>query len=1162
MTITVAIQLENINGTTYVRLADSPAGISGVKEFKLSLNVEQVMSEMAQAFGSANQEQAALKRIGRKLYQALDQAEIGKVLRDSMQEARRRRELVTLQMQFDENTAELAALPWELLHDGRKPLLLSGLIDLTRYITCDIDSAPLTAQLPLRVLHVTADPQDRNLPSLNLEASRQSLRELQNLVVDSLDHATFDELMTRLTQPPYIDIIHFDGHGGMLGGHPVLYLEKDDHSHRCDPVSVERLAILFGQNCSLVVLNACLSSSITSHMTSVFEGLAPALIGAGVPSVVGMQFPIPDDAARRFIGIFYSELKQGNPLTRAMTAARRALAGDGSWYIPTLYLRADDPEGCLVQPAHSADAEPDEYAPYQHLYGRRTSVKVIQDFLGHRDESARMRFVTIYGAAGIGKTALAAHFKNRLSPQAIWVQAPQESESANWSALIRQIAYRLGLVEISKMEVKDSVPEIERAVLAKLKNERVVLILDGIDDFVGDARLLNLLELLAPADSGRVILTSDQPVTVSNRLEVELGPLALKDARALFIECWGRRADNLTPEQFKSVDDICELVGRHPLTIKVAGGQAAAWKDDTLINIQSQLRQELENPPKKHSLFEAPRSTSISPWAAIGLAVDRLSENARALLSRCSVFPGEFDQDGMVSMAHARPEIDLVTARGNLIDLRLLSVGAGSQVYSLQPVIRAYARTLVSDEAYRHLASIAGRRLIQTHADAVWLQGLILLAEAEDWEGALPSILARYSDVENPDIFSSPTLEVTISKARFYHALANVFDKRGDTRRADQYAHQCLELLETSPGSVETRFLSLRLYAILIRNTVRQRKLEESNQWVTRALATIDEIPSGETDRLAWERGQNYLAAGIFFYYNQDEGDHGRKAEQYTRNAQAIYKQLDDTRQHVVALSNRSTIVQARGELNQSRKFSQQVLNILKRSEKKTTKRAQQLSRLNPAEIAFLRSSEYANLVDILTKMGEFESAVRVSREGLGSFGRMEFAEPHRALLINSGILNCEAGMYEEAERNLRAADEYSRRESLALYQVQLEAYLALVTAGQGHNQKATELITQAHKRAEDSGDVDGLAEAHYVNARIRLQMGDQDGARDQLLGALKLCDENELVYLGHRISLELGQLEYPNLTSATRETVQHAEAYFETAGANYYAGKARELLA
>jgi CHAT domain-containing protein len=83
------------------------------------------------------------------------------------------------------------------------------------------------------------------------------------------------------------------------------------------------------------------------HGESLFAGLGPGLIRAGVPAVVAMQLAVPDDAAITFARGFYSALAQGEPVPRAVAQGRRRLFRDKTWFIPTLYLRGNDDEGRL-----------------------------------------------------------------------------------------------------------------------------------------------------------------------------------------------------------------------------------------------------------------------------------------------------------------------------------------------------------------------------------------------------------------------------------------------------------------------------------------------------------------------------------------------------------------------------------------------------------------------------------------------------------------------------------------------------------------------------------------------------------------------------------------------------------------------------------------------
>ena len=73
-----------------------------------------------------------------------------------------------------------------------------------------------------------------------------------------------------------------------------------------------------------------------------FAGIATALIQAGLPAVVAMQFPISDQAAIAFSETFYQSIAQGDPVDVAMAEGRKKLWQLDEWATPVLFLRSKD----------------------------------------------------------------------------------------------------------------------------------------------------------------------------------------------------------------------------------------------------------------------------------------------------------------------------------------------------------------------------------------------------------------------------------------------------------------------------------------------------------------------------------------------------------------------------------------------------------------------------------------------------------------------------------------------------------------------------------------------------------------------------------------------------------------------------------------------------
>jgi len=313
-----------------------------------------------------------LPRIGEGLYRALFPDQVGVAFQMAFNQVRSRRETVALQLRFDPDAVALARYPWELLHDGHRHLLSSGMVEMTRYVTYAEAATTLPVAPPWRLLYILARPQNLDkLPDDDEQTavweSLQSLIDPNKLTLDRLDPPTYDALLDRTNDAVY-HIIHFDGHGvfarrcpecatmhyphittcqscaALLDAVPPLgYLAFEDSAGDVDYVSTEAMEnVLWGSRVRLVVLSACQSGVVRGG--SLFGGLAPGLIRAAVPAVVAMQFSVPVGDAVRFAQGFYLALAQGETLPRAVARGRQRLFRRKTWFIPTLYLRSTDDE--------------------------------------------------------------------------------------------------------------------------------------------------------------------------------------------------------------------------------------------------------------------------------------------------------------------------------------------------------------------------------------------------------------------------------------------------------------------------------------------------------------------------------------------------------------------------------------------------------------------------------------------------------------------------------------------------------------------------------------------------------------------------------------------------------------------------------------------------
>jgi hypothetical protein len=309
------------------------------------------------------------KLVGQQLYQALFSSE----LLTEFTIARRAAGSLSCQLCFDPEDVILAQFPWELIHDGNTHLVpVKEGVELTRYVTFATPPSPLRTKLPLKILLISPRPVgDAALPDrLEQEALLAGLEALHQdgqLIIKKLDQPTWGSLEDRLNNETF-DIIHFDGHGSfarvcpacqtahypgtqictecksdMSDVTPEGYLHFEDNKHRLDLVSTADIKIVLANSQTrLMVLTACASGVVQG--VSIFNGVAPGLIQAGVPAIVAMQGSPPVEIAVKFVKRFYESLAKGVPIPEAVNRGRLTIYRDKpvSWFMPVVYLRSSD----------------------------------------------------------------------------------------------------------------------------------------------------------------------------------------------------------------------------------------------------------------------------------------------------------------------------------------------------------------------------------------------------------------------------------------------------------------------------------------------------------------------------------------------------------------------------------------------------------------------------------------------------------------------------------------------------------------------------------------------------------------------------------------------------------------------------------------------------
>jgi hypothetical protein len=161
--------------------------------------------------------------------------------------------------------------------------------------------------------------------------------------------ATYDTLRRWQTK---VDVFCYIGHGGVGKGRGGFFFE--DEAGQSDFVAAEDVADLLNRlRVSFAVLYSCYGGTVGGQ--SIFLGVAPAMVRAGVPGAVAMQGEISIKPSLAFLEAIFRAISQPRPITEAVAQAREALFRSEEWFRPALYLRSADDDARLFLPAPPVD---------------------------------------------------------------------------------------------------------------------------------------------------------------------------------------------------------------------------------------------------------------------------------------------------------------------------------------------------------------------------------------------------------------------------------------------------------------------------------------------------------------------------------------------------------------------------------------------------------------------------------------------------------------------------------------------------------------------------------------------------------------------------------------------------------------------------------------
>jgi len=407
-----------------------------------------------------------------------------------------------------------------------------------------------------------------------------SLKEANKAIEVRVEAASTDYLRTLVTLG--CRALHFTGHGN------PDFLAFEDGKGGTQPIDAEILKELFEaghtRNVQLVFVSACFSARA-----------GEAFAAAGVPHVVAVRLDtsVYDDSARTFARAFYLALFTGDTVKQAFDIGREAVGS-----APGIPSAGEEKEKFLLLPEKTNhdvsifdDIPTGSFKDVSRMRPRSNLPSIPEDFVGRaRDQwqvinlVLQRRLVTIRGAPGIGKSALAIAVGAYLNERSVFsdgvffirLRGVTSSEAIRFA-----IAGAFGITANNDEEL-----------IQFTTKHNCLLVMDNCEDIlrVNANQFRSFLsELLQNSRHIKVLLTSRESLGgglqgLSEQIYVlhQLEPL---DAARLFIAL----ARPLTPSEFgvSHIDQIPETLAKHPILGFLSGHPQAISLAAPLLEEQS-----------------------------------------------------------------------------------------------------------------------------------------------------------------------------------------------------------------------------------------------------------------------------------------------------------------------------------------------------------------------------------------------------------------------------------------------------------------------------------------------------------------------------------------------------------------------------------------------
>lgn len=1051
---------------------------------------------------------------GRDLYNKVFAGELAEYFSKCFKDARSQDDGLRIGLRCDTDAAELAAVPWEFLHDGDGFLVTKRNLLISR-LPMEADKRKFDPlKTTLHMLVVISNPEDPSLQPLNTEHEQEVILEAvdrlqreNKIVVDFAEDATYKTIQSYLNDKEY-HIVHFTGHGSYHDGKGHLILESEDRRGKeFDNRAI--VDLLAQRGIRLVVLSACQSGKISNK--EAYADLASILVRENVPAVVAMQYPILDLSATEFASTFYQAITSNKPIDLSLTEARITMKNvDNSngvdFATPLLYL--SDPD-CLnvgeIKPeAPEISTKPVMLGEVQVIkkgfVGRQRELRILQDaFL-----SDVKRAAIIYGFGGIGKTVLATRLALRMSRHLDGFFGTKCKKSTRPEEILNKLNTFLlmdGVDQLNRMINEQAPLKVKTQILVRILNQRhYLIILDNFEDCLNeedkienpDLREFVLQLLNGTYTSTKFIVTTRRNFyPLEGRLAGSIEHLSLPELPFPQTVWLMNNHRELADLDIKKKLQIYRAIGGHPWTVGLFARHAAVESVDGLL---------LELAPLKRELVD---------FTLLDKSYSKLDEETKRLLLYSSTYDEAVPVEALswIVGSDTEPSPPIGDPLKKLLDWGLVAKQEelGQDLYTIHTLVKDFAWEEAEKEkldqnrllirAAQHYENLA--KTTENLRDC--LKARDHYYEAEEWEKAADIVeiaieyLYRWGQLELAIKLLNQSVNTTsgMKKTRALGSLATMYQGLGDWKSAMKLYSQVREIQEREE---QKNNLSITLHSI---GNIHygQGNYNDANKFYHQSLEICKEL--GDRKGIAG----TLLQLGTICH---SQGDYDGAIERY-QQCLDIFKDINDKIGVSNTLHQFGMVYQDLGRYDEAIPNYHGALDIKK-------------------EIGDKRgiASTLHQLGVMHHHQGKYEKAIELYQQSLEISEQISDKEGVASTLRQLGNIHSDQGNFKEAiklcHQSLKIYKELENKGGIA----SVLHLIGVIEQKQGNSENAIKLYHQSLEKSEEMGDKESIACSQHQLGTIYQERRDYKEAEKYLKQSLEISKE-----LKHKrnIAYTFGQL-------------------------------------